>query len=70
LLASIVQRGIGEPLAGVDAAEGRFLLDGFKRYRCARKLGLDGLPYVSLGQECHRAVDMPPWPGGIRQPGL
>lgn len=51
LLASIVQRGIEEPLAGIDTAEGRFLLDGFKRYRCARKLGLDGLPYVSLGQE-------------------
>jgi hypothetical protein len=51
LLASIAQRGIEEPLAGVDAPEGRFLLDGFKRYRCARKLGLDGLPYVSLGQE-------------------
>lgn len=51
LLASIAQRGIEEPLAGVDAPEGRFLLDGFKRWRCARKLGLDGLPYVSLGQE-------------------
>ena len=51
LLASIAQRGIEEPLSGVDAPEGRFLLDGFKRYRCARKLGLDGLPYVSLGQE-------------------
>lgn len=51
LLASIAERGIEEPLAGVDAAEGRFLLDGFKRYRCARKLGLDGLPYVSLGQQ-------------------
>jgi KorB domain len=51
LLASIAQRGIEEPLAGVDAPQGRFLLDGFKRYRCARKLGLDGLPYVSLGQE-------------------
>lgn len=51
LLASIAQRGIEEPLVGVDAPEGRFLLDGFKRYRCARKLGLDGLPYVSLGQE-------------------
>lgn len=21
-------------------------------------------------ESCHRAVDMPPWPGGIQQPGL
>ncbi len=40
LLASIAQRGIEEPLDGVDAPEGRFLLDGFKRYRCAEKLGI------------------------------
>jgi hypothetical protein len=49
LLASIAQRGIEEPVAGVDTPEGRLLLDGFKRYRCARKLNLDELPYVSLG---------------------
>lgn len=51
LLASITERGIEEPLAGVDAPEGRFLLDGFKRYRCAKRLGLELVPYVSLGQE-------------------
>ncbi len=51
LLASIAERGIEEPLTGVDTPEGRLLLDGFKRYRCARKLNLHDLPYVSLGQE-------------------
>jgi hypothetical protein len=51
LLASIAQRGIEEPLEGVDTPQGRFLLNGFKRYRCAKKLGVDGVPYISLGQE-------------------
>lgn len=51
LLASIAQRGIEEPLEGVDTPAGRFLLNGFKRYRCAKKLGVDGVPYSSLGQE-------------------
>jgi hypothetical protein len=51
LLASIAQRGIEEPLEGVDTAEARFLLDGFKRYRSAKKLSIEGVPYVSLGQE-------------------
>ena len=49
LLASIVEHGIREPLQGVDAGEVRILLNGFKRYRCARKLGLAMVPYVSLG---------------------
>ena len=52
LLASIAARGIEEPLEGVDtAADCRFLLNGFKRYRCARKLGIGCVPYVSLGEE-------------------
>jgi len=51
LLASIAERGIEEPLQGVDTAEGRFLLDGFRRYRCCGKLGIDCVPYVSLGQQ-------------------
>ena len=29
----------------------RFLLDGFKRCRSAKKLGIDCVPYVSLGEE-------------------
>jgi len=51
LMASIAQRGIEEPLEGVDASEHRFLLNGFKRYRCAKKLGIGCVPYSSLGQE-------------------
>jgi hypothetical protein len=51
LLASIAQRGIEEPLQGVDSPDARFLLNGFKRFRSATKLGLDCVPYVSLGQE-------------------
>ena len=49
-MASIAQRGIEEPLEGVDAPERRFLLNGFKRYRCAKKLGIACVPYSSLGQ--------------------
>lgn len=51
LLASIAERGIEEPLEGVDTSEARFLLNGFKRCRSARKLGIDCVPYVSLGEE-------------------
>jgi hypothetical protein len=51
LLASIALRGIEEPLQGVDTRDTRILLDGFKRCRCAGKLGLACAPYVSLGQE-------------------
>ena len=51
LLASIAERGIEEPLEGVDTPEGRFLLNGFKRCRSAQKLGLHSVPYVSLGEE-------------------
>ncbi len=51
VLASIAERGIEQPLRGVDTPLGRLLLDGFKRYRCAKKLNIECLPYVSLGEE-------------------
>jgi hypothetical protein len=51
VLASVAERGIEQPLKGVDAPERRFLLDGFKRYRSAKKLGIGCVPYVSLGEE-------------------
>ena len=51
LLASIAERGIEQPLAGDDTPQGRLLLDGFKRYRCAAKLCIECVPYVSLGAE-------------------
>lgn len=51
LLASITERGIEEPLEGVEVDGRRMLLNGFKRYRCARKLSLSTVPYASLGGE-------------------
>lgn len=51
LLASIAERGIEDALEGVDRHPLRILLNGFKRCRCARKLGIACVPYVSLGQE-------------------
>jgi hypothetical protein len=51
LLDSIAQRGIEEPLEGVELGEGLALLNGFKRYRCARKLGLTNVPFRSLGRD-------------------
>jgi hypothetical protein len=51
LLADIAARGIEEPLQGVDAGATRVLLDGFKRFRCAQKLHLECIPYVSLGKQ-------------------
>lgn len=51
LLSSIAERGIEQPLEGVAVKEGGLgvLLNGFKRYRCARKLGKATVPYTSLG---------------------
>lgn len=51
LFASIMERGIEEPLEGVDRGSRRILLNGFKRYRCARKLGLGMVPYATLGED-------------------
>jgi hypothetical protein len=63
LLASILQRGIQEPLEGVDLSaaqagvqQTQVLLNGFKRYRCARKLRLGTVPYCSLGQDEAAAI--------------
>jgi predicted transcriptional regulator len=51
LLASIAQRGIEEPLEGVRAADIFILLNGFKRYRCARQLQIRTVPFSPLGEE-------------------
>jgi hypothetical protein len=56
LLASILQRGIQEPLEGVEVQQAKVLLNGFKRYRCARKLRLGTVPYCSLGQDEAAAI--------------
>lgn len=50
LLASIIRCGIENPLEGVDAQGVPILLDGFKRYRCARKLNLHVVPFVCVAQ--------------------
>ena len=54
LLSSIVERGVDEPLHGVPnpaAPGGGILLDGFKRLRCARRLGLAIVPWSELGAD-------------------
>ena len=51
LLVSIAERGIEQPLSGIDTSQRRLLLDGFRRYRCAEKLSVEHLPYVSLGED-------------------
>ena len=51
LLLSILEKGIRDPLQGIDDEPSRILLDGFKRYRCAKKLGLGIVPYRSLGSD-------------------
>ncbi len=51
LLFSISEKGIRDPLQGVDTEGDRILLDGFKRLRCARKLGIGLVPYVSMGTD-------------------
>jgi hypothetical protein len=65
LLTSIQENGIREPLQGVDIAtpqspqspqstglmQSRILLNGFKRYRCAKKLSIAIVPYISLGND-------------------
>jgi predicted transcriptional regulator len=56
LLAAIAQRGIEEPLEGVEVQQVKVLLNGFKRYRCARKLRLPTVPYSSLGSDPAAAI--------------
>ena len=56
ILASIIERGIEEPLAGVEEAGKRVLLDGFQRYRCARKLSMRTVPYRSLGSDAAEGI--------------
>ena len=55
LLNSIAEKGITNALQGVSTTEGanerRILLDGFKRYRCAKRLGISIVPFWSLGSD-------------------
>lgn len=56
LLASMAQRGLEEPLEGVEVNGASLLLNGFKRYRCARKLGIKVGPYKALGEDEASAI--------------
>ena len=56
LLSLITERGIEEPVEGVDTQGTHVLLNGFKRYRCARKLGIATVPYTSLGEDEAAAI--------------
>jgi hypothetical protein len=51
LLASILENGIRDPLQGVDSGDARILLNGFKRYRCARKLNIGIAPYCRIADD-------------------
>ena len=52
LLASIIKHGIRDPLQGVEIEDGfRILLNGFKRYRCAKKINKSIVPYISFGSD-------------------
>lgn len=56
LLASIGREGIREPLAGAVVDSQCVLLDGFKRYRCARQLHVERVPFVRLGTDEATAI--------------
>jgi len=51
LLLSILENGIRDPLQGVTTKDGRILLDGFKRYRCAKRLDIGIVPYSALSSD-------------------
>ncbi len=51
LLASILENGIRNPLQGVDNGNIYILLDGFKRYRCSKRLGIGIVPYCRLSTD-------------------
>ena len=51
LIQSLLSYGIREPLQGVDPGGKKILLNGFKRYRCARKLGMGTVPFISIGSD-------------------
>ena len=56
MLNSILENGIRDPLQGIDTQNRRILLDGFKRYRCAVKLNIGIVPYLSMGSDEAMAI--------------
>jgi hypothetical protein len=53
VLASIAERGIEEPLEGVDTADDRFLLNGFKRRRSPRNWAFITAPMYRWRRKKH-----------------
>jgi hypothetical protein len=51
LLCSIQEKGVLEPLQGVFLNSYFILLDGFKRYRVAKRLGIQSIPCLSLAED-------------------
>ena len=56
LLTSMAERGIADPLEGVEQTTQHVLLNGFKRCRCARLLGLTSVPYQSMGEDAAMGI--------------
>lgn len=56
LLDSISTRGIESPLQGINAGGSFILLDGFKRLRSARKLGINIFPIEEIGNSESDAI--------------
>ena len=70
LLNSILERGIREPLLGIDGEDSRILLDGFKRLRCAKKLGIGIAPWRCMGSDATEAIAGLMRLADARKPGL
>lgn len=51
LITSILNNGIRDPLRGVATNDAYILLDGFKRYRCAKHLNIGKVPFNSLSND-------------------
>ena len=57
LLASIIEKGVIEPLACINKSEEDYiLLDGYKRLRCICKLKIGLVPVVSIGNDEQDAI--------------
>jgi hypothetical protein len=50
LLSSISEKGILSPILGVFKGNRFILVDGFKRYRCCKKLHIGSFPFQVLGE--------------------
>lgn len=56
LLCSLAAEGVRDPLLGVLHAGVPVLLDGFKRVCCAKKLGINAVPFRSLADDEAAAI--------------